>query len=437
MRKCKCKTNNNCSSLVDKKGNLKLYHHEGEDYCLVHKPEKNDIESEDFFDLIKEKATEFPKEHASLKLISTKIVFENDLNCFSYVFPRYNNFFLGAVFEGYVNLVGATFEGRNSFKGSIFKNTAEFSGSVFEDGADFQNATFEGIANFCNTHFLVRSNVNFPINFMYATFENHVSFDSALFNEHTTFWYSSFNKIAVFSSSTFNKSTTFKHTLFLGGANFEKVSFKDKVSFKGVTSDRLCSFVDSQFHGSLTFDNADYRQGVIMERLDRPEKDKYYLFSAEQEGCRIQRLSYDKEGKRESADSTFVREMRAKRKSRFQEKSFLAKLLGHIHNIFEFIFVDLITLYGTSWERIILSSFFVISFFAVLYWFFGCIYLIGESPVESFWKLLYFSITTFSTLGYGDMYPVGGMRFIAGIQSLIGAFFVALFVVVFARKWMR
>ena len=33
---------------------------------------------------------------------------------------------------------------------------------------------------------------------------------------------------------------------------------------------------------------------------------------------------------------------------------------------------------------------------------------------------IYFSFTTFTTLGYGDIEPFGGIRFLAGIESLTG-----------------
>jgi hypothetical protein len=36
------------------------------------------------------------------------------------------------------------------------------------------------------------------------------------------------------------------------------------------------------------------------------------------------------------------------------------------------------------------------------------------------WDLLYFSISTYTTLGFGDLYPQGPLRLIAGIESLNG-----------------
>lgn len=50
---------------------------------------------------------------------------------------------------------------------------------------------------------------------------------------------------------------------------------------------------------------------------------------------------------------------------------------------------------------------------------------------------LYFSVTTFTTLGYGDFAPTGWLRFVAGLQALIGVGLIALFTVSWGRKMIR
>jgi hypothetical protein len=44
----------------------------------------------------------------------------------------------------------------------------------------------------------------------------------------------------------------------------------------------------------------------------------------------------------------------------------------------------------------------------------------GDNIVHSFEICLYYSIVTFTTLGYGDFYPVGTGRAVAAIQALTG-----------------
>lgn len=50
---------------------------------------------------------------------------------------------------------------------------------------------------------------------------------------------------------------------------------------------------------------------------------------------------------------------------------------------------------------------------------------------------IYFSIVTFTTLGYGDFSPAGWSRPFAAIESFIGAFMIALFILSFVKKMTR
>jgi hypothetical protein len=49
----------------------------------------------------------------------------------------------------------------------------------------------------------------------------------------------------------------------------------------------------------------------------------------------------------------------------------------------------------------------------------------------------YFSVVTATTLGYGDYHPIGVGRAIASLEALFGMFMWAVFLTVFARKYMR
>ena len=57
--------------------------------------------------------------------------------------------------------------------------------------------------------------------------------------------------------------------------------------------------------------------------------------------------------------------------------------------------------------------------------------------IAIFQSSLYFSVVTFTTLGYGDLTPVGISRAIAAIEAFTGSFTIALFVVVFVKKMTR
>lgn len=54
----------------------------------------------------------------------------------------------------------------------------------------------------------------------------------------------------------------------------------------------------------------------------------------------------------------------------------------------------------------------------------GLINALGE-PANSFADYAYFSITTYTSLGFGDIVPVGVFRYVAGVEVLLGLVLIA------------
>src|SRR5207237_1247870 len=55
-------------------------------------------------------------------------------------------------------------------------------------------------------------------------------------------------------------------------------------------------------------------------------------------------------------------------------------------------------------------------------------------PITTPADAIYFSITTLTTLGYGDVIPLGCMRTLAAIQVLFGLFLIVLLIGVFIGR---
>ena len=109
--------------------------------------------------------------------------------------------------------------------------------------------------------------------------------------------------------------------------------------------------------------------------------------------------------------------------------------------------IDLFCGYGENPVRIVLLSILMIFICAFLYAFAGLNYQgqlyavsIDASLSENISILLsclYYSVVTFTTLGYGDFTPIGLSRALAAIEAFTGSFTIALFVVVFVKKMTR
>ena len=109
--------------------------------------------------------------------------------------------------------------------------------------------------------------------------------------------------------------------------------------------------------------------------------------------------------------------------------------------------VDLFSGYGEKPLNVVLFSLGLIGFCGLLY------FLVGVrhgglglgldlergllANLADLLDCLYFSVVTFTTLGYGDISPHGLARPIAAFEAFVGSFTMALFVVVFVKKMTR
>jgi len=123
------------------------------------------------------------------------------------------------------------------------------------------------------------------------------------------------------------------------------------------------------------------------------------------------------------------------------EKSFFSLLKWSFINLFNLSLNKLLFItssYGESTWKVVMTSALTIAFFGLLYFFSRGVAVVAYSnSISGFWSYLYFSVVTFTTLGYGDFYPMPYMRVAAGIEAFMGAFLIGYFVVVIGRKIMR
>ncbi len=116
------------------------------------------------------------------------------------------------------------------------------------------------------------------------------------------------------------------------------------------------------------------------------------------------------------------------------------------HRIFSKL-IDLLCGYGEKPINVIIFSLTLILFCAFCYFISGIntanafvqfsISNTLEQNLASLLNSLYFSVVTFTTLGYGDITPIGFSRVIAACEAFIGSFTLALFVVVFVKRLTR
>ena len=178
------------------------------------------------------------------------------------------------------------------------------------------------------------------------------------------------------------------------------------------------------------------RQGHAYQRLGDSNAARRCFEEAE-ETYRNLRLHLEKAGLFDQAGIFFHREMVTRRLQlpRYSGR----RLLSWV--------VDLFSGYGEKPLNVVLFSIVLIVICGLLYFLVG-VQFAGQTlglALERGWlanlddltDCLYFSVVTFTTLGYGDITPQGLARPIAAFEAFTGSFTMALFVVVFVKKMTR
>lgn len=202
---------------------------------------------------------------------------------------------------------------------------------------------------------------------------------------------------------------------------------------------RNCNLLGVNFeHARL--ENVIWDEELIQERLAKKSnnlEEQIDLYQQSEEIYRNLRLTTESDGLFETAGVFFQKEMRMRRMQmpQFSTKRLISKI------------VEFSCGYGERPLRIVLISALVILLFSFIFFMTGLSYnddmiMFSASAsslenLQDFLNSLYFSVVTFTTLGYGDILPLGISKFFAGIEALLGGFILALFVVVFVKKMTR
>ena len=171
------------------------------------------------------------------------------------------------------------------------------------------------------------------------------------------------------------------------------------------------------------------------DKLEAEESDRYYQEA--EEVARNIRRHCEQQGIHGVAGQFFYREM-VFRRMQIPQYS-MKRLLSR--------FVDMVSGYGESPRRVILFSGLLVLFCSFLYFYAGIqdngvrVQYQPEaalfSNIKGWLDCLYFSVVTFTTLGYGDLTPLGWSRIVAAFEAFTGSFSLALFVVLFVKKMTR
>jgi len=453
-----------------------------------------------------------------------------------------------ARFLGQVGFAGTEFNGHLHIREAVFEDIVLFSSAKFND-VDIEGSRFQGAVIFSE------GKLNGKFRVYHSTFEREALFGKGgykeegysqleflqdehpfilewvVFDDHVSFTEIVFLPPVKIIGCKFNGHVSFKDAIFKKDAKFDYCLINGSVSFIGKQSEHYKFFKTLSFDGISVSGTVSFVKSNSDNELEEEFKSMFRIPQALIEAARVQRLSFEHEGKRDEADKMFALEMRTRRRIRSKSKNM------KIHSFLEWLIGDLPSEYGTNWRRIIWMSLMVVLYFGIAYWleilsysfyaeyrikwfkwldigmlwtllgasYFVILYYRGVFEdietleelirgVRHYWRYwtiilsivylawillsnttlpfnarvlnnatiqlpnngivalnpdnpgsvmgtllnaLYYSLVTFTTLGYGDMHPTSWLKALSAIEALTGAVFMALIVAVIARKWMR
>lgn len=383
--------------------------------------------------------------------------------------------FNGGKFTSEVNFTKATFLGPVDFIDAEFQDSAKFVETHFAADAIFISAKFLSEVSFFEARFSGRAY------FFEVTFVVDASFMSVNFDGEAVFSDSSFSGRVDFYSCKFANATLFRRSSLAKELSFRSSKFTEAVDFHTASCDDVsfyqCQFAEAVFFRSASckdlridacrvekaFDCRDSTlQGLSIEGMSGSgelQLDPGQLIVNQRRGRLLgedglRKLSKDK---RQETVSRLARQYQYLQYnfSRITAPDELEDFCAYMHleykrrsksswlvRLFDWVFYKWVTGYGVRLRQVFANGAIIILGFTLIWWYagaHGCVVDSNDQIVSGwgFGRALYFSLITFTTIGYGDLHPDRWARYLAGIEGLMGVISVSLFVVLYSRKIIR
>ena len=321
---------------------------------------------------------------------------------------------IGCTFKNVVKFEKTDFQKEVFFGNSVFQEAVHFRGAVFQNTCDFGESTFEGPTFFRGTSFHGKANFRRTCfqqvaDFNEVEFQEKTVFRNAVFREAVHFSQAFFIKALDFVEAHFFETTVFNHSKFLGRTDFTSARFAVAASYRDVsyTPNTIWQWLNNKWKRTPNQPTEFYLDSEDINEVLNPFFKRYV------------------------ADQQFIRA--------FKEKNPLWAQVWRWSSD-----------YGRSLALWALWSLLIALSFSLMYmlgpsWFpewlqermpqFHQVTGTDVGLPLTFWKSFYFSIVTFTTLGFGDVVADNtSARILVTLEVIFGYVMLGGLISIFANK---
>jgi Ion channel len=221
---------------------------------------------------------------------------------------------------------------------------------------------------------------------------------------------------------------------------------RDIIDFKPYDFDVDIKIIDFSGMRLLGTIYIDWKANKVQKMIERQPKANH---RSKADQYRILKENFNFSGQYSDEDKSYVEfkrhEMKANLYDEIEEKKWKA-IFEYPWYLAKYLIFDKAGKYATDPVRVMVSMLAGYTFFSLLFLLVftidpGTIVSgIGEPPhstLDAIPRSFYHSAITFLTIGYGDFYPTGIMRWLSAVEGFVGLFLMSYFTVAFVRKILR
>ena len=379
-----------------------------------------------------EKHNEIIKAHVFLEALQsdadsitfTNCIIEGIVDIFSAALERDENDHI--LLNKNLSCIGCTFKNIVNFRTVVFQKDVDFRRTLFEGDLDFDEAVLYGSCAFREAIFQKRAD------FHNAIFHKSVSFWRARFLNVADFHRVEFRKNAVFHEAYFYNIVNFRRALFQGILDCTGTWFSETTAFNNATFRSTANFTAAQFIGVGAFRDIQYTPNtlfaLIRAKLEKKQHRPTEFYLDSQHVDEVENPFF----KRYVADQQYIRAFN-------QANPILARLwrwssdYGRSLALWTFWSILLAFLFAIAY-RFPIPSWMPIWLHNFAPQFHQTTGAYGGEPL-TLWNCFYFSVVTFTTLGFGDVVADNATaRFLVALEVLFGYMMLGGLISIFANK---